>query len=393
MRIAGSIQTIGLTTLITLLIWLYAEGQDVRRGEPRRIELRLPARVGQDTVIDWADGSASKAVTVAFKGSSAALTELEAHLEPSGALRLPLTAEQLPSGPRATLDLKPLLAAAKLNPDASTSRTIADLGVSVDTADPAQVDVWIEKLVERELRVVFQPPGVELGPSVTLDPPRVNVTLPQSVAERHAASPDALYLEAMAQPAQLADMPEGVAQTLTLRLQPAGVLEGLRHIRPEQRTADVTFTVRGQTDSHQLKLVPVWLRVPPSETQRYDVALAEDSRVLSEVTITGPKDLVERLRAEGADGRNGSGTKLRVVAVFSLTADDLDRGITSKPLSWINIEQVNADGSTRLLHAVPLNPAALGVNQGPTPPTFISSAVAVTTPTPRVSFTVTRRNP
>ncbi len=391
MRIAGQLQTIGLTTLIAVLIWLYAEGQDVRRSEPRRVELRLPARVGQDTVVDWADGSLTKYATVSFKGSSAALTELEARLEPSGVIRLPLTAGELPEGPRATFDLKAMLAQARLDPDAASGRTIADLGVSVDTVDPAQAIFTIEKLVERELRVVFQPEGVRLGPSVTIEPPEIPATLPRSLAERYASSPDALYLEAIAQPGQLADMPEGVAQTLTLNLQPAGVLEGARHVKLAQRTAEVTFTVRGQTDTHQLRLVPVWLRVPPSETQRYDVTLAEDSRVLAEVTINGPKDLIERLRADNLE-RRANGPKLRVVAVFSLTADELDAGITTKPLSAVVIEEVREDGPPRVLHTVPLNPEALTLDQVPVP-TFLAPTVTVTTPTPRVNFTVSRRSP
>jgi len=392
MRIAGSIQTIGLTTLITVLIWLYAEGQNVRRSEPRRIDLQLPARVGQDTVVNWIDGGRTMAATVSFKGASAALTELEAHLEPAGAIRLPITAGDLPDKPRHTLDLKTLLAEARLNPDSPSSRTITDLGISVDTVDPAQVDLRIQKLVERELRVVFQPDGVKLGPSLTIEPARVDVTLPRSLAERYASSPDALYVEAIAQQGQLQDMPEGVAQTLTLSLEPGGVLEGADHVKLAQRTADVTFTIRGQTDSYQLKLVPVWLRVPPSETRRYDVALDDDSRVLSEVTITGPKELIQRLRADAAERPGEDQTNLRVVAVFSLTADELDRGITTKPLNAIEIEQVSEDGTTRLLHTIPLNPEALSVGQTP-PPTFVSPTITVSASTPRVSFTVTRRKP
>ncbi|NBB82997.1 MAG: hypothetical protein GVY28_06275 [Alphaproteobacteria bacterium] len=393
MRIAGSIQTIGLTTLITVLIWLYAEGQNVRRSEPRRINLQLPARVGQDTVVDWIGGGRSMPATVSFKGASAALTELEAHLEPAGAIRLPLTAGDLPDKPRHTLDLKTLLAEARVNPDSPGGRTITDLGVSVDTVDPAQVDVRIEKLVQRELRVVFQPEGIKLGPSLTIEPTRLDVTLPRSLSERYASSPDALYVEAVARPGQLQDMPKGVAQTLTLSLQPGGVLEGADHVKLARTSADVTFTIRGQTDSYPLKLVPVWLRVPPSETQRYDVALDADSRVLSEVLITGPKELIERLRADAGDRAAEDQANLRVVAVFSLTADELDRGITSKPLNAVEIEQVGADGTTRLLHTVPLNPEALAVGQSPPPPTFVSPTITVTTPTPRVSFTVTRRKP
>jgi hypothetical protein len=375
------IQNVGLVTLIAALIWLYAEGQDVS-DVSRQITVTLPDRVGQNMVVTSANGESSTRLTVTFKGATAPLGQVQAGLGSSATVQLPLDASRLPEGPQGPLTLAPLIAQVHVNPNDPASPTVSQLGVSVVNVDPADLLVNVTELVPVEVPVRFRPPGVQLGASVRIDPAEVTVEVPRAVAEQYAAAPDSLAVEAAIRPEQLANMPEGVAQTMTLNLRQAGILADVKHARLQTRTADVTFTIERQKASYVAPLVPVWLVAPPSELERFAVKLKEQNQVLRDVTITGPRNVIEQLREAG-------GT-VRVIARFELTGDQLDRGVTSAPLSSIEIQRTE-DGVTQVQHVVPLNPDALQPGLDPPPPTFVGINLTVTASSPIVEFTVTRR--
>jgi hypothetical protein len=350
------------------------------------LTLQLPQLVGQNIAVDFADGTKQTRATVGFKGATAPLDELWAHLA-GGVVQLPVDAAALPEGNRATLDLSQLIGAAHVDTGNVASPRIIDMGVSVDSVEPATVDVTITRLVEQELRVVFQPEGVQLGPSLKIEPSSVAVMIPQSIVARYEqTSPDAMYVEAQIRASQLANLPEGVAQTLTLNLKAGGVLGDLpaQHVKLSRNTVDVTFTILRQKDSLSLQLVPVWMVIPPTETRRYEVQLQEQSRVLRDAVLTGPRDLIERLRNK-EEG-------LRVVATIELTGDMLDQGVTTVPLSSIEIQRVH-DNYTQVVEVIPLNPEVLSPTAAAGTAAFVSPTISVTTSTPTVSFTVTKRSP
>jgi len=375
------IQNFGLVTLIAALIWLYAEGQDVN-DVTRQLTVTFPDRVGQDVVVTPVDGELPLRVNVTFTGATAPLGQVQAGLGARGDVVLPIDPSRLPNAPQGPLALAPLLAQVHIDPRDPSSPTIAQLGVSVLNVDPADVLVNVIELVPVEVPVRFRPTGVQLGPSVRIDPSDVIIEVPRHIAEQYGASPDSFAIEAVVRPEQLANMPEGVAQTMTLNLRPAGILADIRHVRLQQRSADVTFTIERQKDSYVAPLVPVWLVAPPSELKRYNIELDQQNQVLRDVTITGPRDLIDQLREAGGN--------VRVIARFEMTGDQFDRGVTSAPLSSIEIQRIE-DGITQVQHVVPLNPDALQPGIEPAPPTFVSSNLTVTTATPIVKFTVTRR--
>jgi len=374
-------QNIGLVTLIAALIWLYAEGQDVS-DVTRQIAATFPERVGQNLVVSPVSGDQPIRVNATFKGAAAPLGQVQAGLGSTASLTLPVDPGELPNAPQGPLALAPLLAQVRVDPRDPASPTIAELGVSVVDVDPADVLVRVIEMVPVEVPVRFRPSGVQLGPSVRVEPAEVTVEAPREIVEQYGEAPDSLVVEAVVRSEQLANMPEGVPQTMTLNLRPAGVLADVQHVRLAARSADVTFTIERQKDSYVAPLVPVWLVAPPSELKRFIVDLDPQSQVLRDVTITGPRDLIDDLREAGGG--------VRVIARFELTGDQLDRGVTSTPLSSIEIQR-NEDGITEVQHVVPLNPEALQAGIEPPPPTFVGPNLTVTAATPIVQFTVTRR--
>ena len=385
MGLRNQLPNIGLVTLIAGLVWLYAEGQDVS-DLTREVRLQLPDRVGESTVVDFAQPQRLRSVQVTMKGATAPLSQLTAQLG-AGALQLPLTPTELPESGEYTIDLAEYLPRASLRTSDPASPTISDLGISVVSTDPAQVTLIVDQLVSRQVRVIFSPRGATVRPGWTAEPSRVEVTLLASQIEAMGGSTDALFVEAVPR-VDLADLPAGEEHTLQMDLQLSeAFLSGdraQRHVKLAQQTVDVTFTIARQQD--RLKLndpVPVWLTASPSELERYDVTLDETSRVLSDVEVEGPRDLIDRLRRTDND--------LRVVARFELTNEELDRGVTGAPLSAIEIHEVG-NGPKRIIAIVPVNPLALQPGVDPAPPTFLSNDIAITAETPTVEFTITRRD-
>ncbi len=380
MRLSRRLQNLGLITLITLLIWLYAEAQNVRQ-ESAELLVRLPDVIGQATVVDPTDRREPIRVAVELRGNSARLSELRATLAGLGVIELPLEAAHLPQndagiGP---IDLRPLLQRASLTPRGGSGPRLADLGVSLDSVEPVSINVRIDQLVEKNVDVVFRPEGVQIdSASLKIDPPQVVLVLPQSLVEQYSSAQDVFKLEATVPQVDLPKLPPGVKQTVNAQLAIPQVLQS-EYTQLKTNTVDVTFTIASQTESHVLGVVPVWLLAPPSELQRYQVTLAEDSRVLNDVTVTGPRQLVDQLRA--------GDTKLRVVGRIELTADDLDNAITSAPVSHIEIQEVN-NGQVVVRHTIPLNRDALVAGADPSLPAFVSPTISVTTSNPIVKFRI-----
>lgn len=399
MQLFRSIQSYALITLISLLIWLYAEGQDVA-GTSSEIVLRLPDLVGKTLVADFLEESSPQPVrtdrlgaTVTFKGASAPLSQLRAALA-DGQLILPIEAGDLPKGQKqVTLALEPLLGRVRLRPEDPSSPTISQLGLSVTSVDPAEVNLYIDELVSRPVRVVFNPPGAQIRAVYSITPAQVPVTLLQSQIDQIAGSEDALFFEATIPLEKLNALPveerlDDIA--LSLRLRAPLMDEPFVQRRIAKRivtwstdSASVSFSIARQNEQLEYsQSVPVWVIASPSELARFRVELDEADRVLTRLTIGGPRDLINALR----DPQR----KLSVIARFDMTSEQFERELTRAPLTSIEIIE-NIDGRSQVLYSVPLNPRALDpdVEAGQVP-TFVSPQVWVTVEKPMIGFTVTR---
>jgi hypothetical protein len=363
------IQSYGLITLITLLIWLYAEGTNVDEFELNLVA-QLPARVGQDRVVDFADGTERLPLKVRFRGNAARLSDLETRLDRMPRILLPLETDDLPDAGQGAILLEPLLEEAKIGP-VPNGRTFSSLGVSVVGVEPREVPITADRIVEETVDVKFNPEGVQLGPSVTITPPEVPVTMTASLARLRQNSPDAFYVEARIPEQTLRTLEEGVGHTISARLERSPVLQA-PHVEVPVQSVDVTFTIARQKDVVTLPVVPVWLYGPPSELGRYEVEMAEGEGLLRDVTIEAPRDLVDRIRRGGT---------VRVVARFELASEDLSRRTDTATISFIEIAELQED-TTRQVTVVPRVPSVAQT-------TFANSTITVTTPAdPVVHFTV-----
>ncbi|MFG0242984.1 MAG: hypothetical protein ACF8R9_09380 [Phycisphaerales bacterium JB054] len=298
-----------LVTLIAVLIWAFAEGQSLR-SQRTVVELEfspLSNGVWATRVVDGQDWRGR--VEVLVEGSVTSLDSLEA------ILREPVSFEPGMEGlPRATgehtMELRESL---RLHPE------FRSRGVSVLSAEPATVRVHVQELATLSLPIRVEAPSAELdGVAELVGVSEATVRLPAEMAA--ALEPGAAWMVAQVDPSQLAALQEGVRSILRVRLVPGSVLDRDSVFSVEPAQVDVRLTVRSKTESHVLVSVPVDLRLPAGELGRFDVTIPPEAQALSNVTVKGPSELIQRIR----DGQ------LVVRAYIRLTYEELEAGVTSK---------------------------------------------------------------
>jgi hypothetical protein len=294
-------------TIITVLVWVYAENENVKQHE-LEVSLRPVAEGGKAVLIAPPE---PRTVRMSIRCSQSQLQQLRTFARTP--FDVPLTAD--PENPTQVIDVKTLLAGVE---------PFSDLGVNILDTDPARISYSVEALqtVGVEIRVVA-PEGVQLAPGVSAEPTRAEVRLTQRYASLLATQ----KLEARLDMENLADYEENVPHSLDVPLSLPSSVPALRAtIIPS--TARVTFTIRKQTDTYMIDRVPVNLVVSPVLMQQFDVSVPPDQIFVRDVKVTGPSDMIRRIR-EG---------DVKVIAELRLSADNLEQRIESA-VPYIDLPQ------------------------------------------------------
>lgn len=346
------IKTWSIILVVTALIWVFAEAESLRSiAVPAAISIRAPADGSQfvDVLDDNGqpipDGGAARRQTVALEGPAAAMTRAEALLR-DGIVLSPGISEQFPST-RGTRELD-LAAALRGHPD------MRGLGVTIKTVEPPRVRIVVDDLVERRVPVAIELPDGQTDGPPTVTPAEVTVRLPSEAASRL----DAPGAQAVARinRQDWDRLVPGRRETLTVVLAWPRELEGVRGVQLVPARATVDLTVRSRSDSITIPTVPVHIRLPASELERWDVAVVGRS-LLTDVRVTGPSDAIQRIRA-GA---------ITVVAFVPLTFEDLERRITSKEASFSELPTALRFEPERALVELKITPRDAGTEAAPTP--------------------------
>ncbi len=309
------IKTWTIVICVTVLIWVFAEAESLRTlSIPTAITIRPPTDVMQVVeVIDdagqlIADGGTSRRRTVAIEGPAAAITRAELILR-DGITLNPGMSDQFTSirGTR-ELDLAAVL---------RTHPALRGLGVTIKSVEPSRVRVVVDDLVEKRIPVVIElPEGQTDGPPV-LNPTEVVIRVPSEFASRlDEGTPQAI---AKIDRAIWDRLVPGRRETINVTLLAPKSLDGIRSMTFTPGRAAVELTVRSRTDTHVIATVPVHIRAPAAELERWDVKIVGKT-LLNDVKVTGPADVIQRIR-EGA---------ITIVAYVPLSFEDLEKKISSK---------------------------------------------------------------
>ncbi|MEM1098026.1 MAG: hypothetical protein AAGH92_04485 [Planctomycetota bacterium] len=280
------IETWIVVTLITVLVWLYAEGAIVDRHPNERVNVRFTAAGGVPMEIE----PDFEQVLVTFRSSGPVFQRFQA-LTANQTIDLevePGVGEQV--GRPQTIDLRARLETALFTP----------LGIAIDEIEPALKDVTARRLVTRTVPVVVRDEGLDLRSPPTVDPAAITIQLPEDRAMQldalNASDPTAVAARVnLAGAVRDNPPPPGEPDVVTLAIEPP-VIAGETITSLRTREADVSYTLENRETTLTLKSVPL-RRLTPFEFP-YEIVVSNDAKVLNDVTLTGPVDTLARIEAE-----------------------------------------------------------------------------------------------
>jgi len=315
------IKTVALVTIVSALIWVFAESETLQPGE-RSIRLVLNADDRGTRVLEAVDAAgnalseSSTEVSVWIEGSAVALKSLDRSLR---------------SG---TVNLKPGMPGLELSSDARDVRVadvlrqapmIAEAGVTIIRTSPEFIRLRADELVTQRLRVDIPIPSGESDGLPESRPADVEVTMTKSAAGSLGAAATVI---ARIDSNIWSKLIPGKRETVSgVRLElPAG-LANVPNVRLNPPAVDVNITVKSKSATVKLDSVPVQLRLAPEEFNNWKIDIPQSDRFLADVTVSGPADYISEL----------SSRAIRLVAVVPLSFEELEKRITAKEAVFIDL--------------------------------------------------------
>jgi hypothetical protein len=304
----AKLRTIILVTFVTLLIWAFAEGQSVQTKRTVA-EITFPPVTADTYATRVAEDQGWRGrVELLVEGSTTSLERLESELRRAISLTPGMEGVPRESG-EYTVDLRQAL---RNLPEFRTH------GVTVVSAEPGSVRVVVEELRTIEVPVrVEVPPGEVEGAEAR--PAQVTVRLPARVADRLGGSASVV---ARVRSEDLTRFETGRQVTVPgVRLEPGPELAGVQPLEILRPQVDVPLVVRSKSEVLLLETVPIDIRIAPAELAVWEITVPPEEQFLKDVRVTGPSELIERIRSSDDD--------LEIRAYVRLPYDLLERGVTS----------------------------------------------------------------
>jgi hypothetical protein len=321
------IKTITLVSVITLLVWVFAEAESLQRRDVR-FNLQFVSDASAERAIQ-ADDSFRGNITVGFSGSASAFVPAE-ELSRVGPLTLAIGSPGIPATPgEYVVSLREALRA---------DPALRKLGLTVDRVEPTTVRVNVESMEVRTARVVVNVGDSDLDGVPEVSPASVKVYLPADVAGPPGST---IEVYATLRPDDLSRLLAGRRETVPqVRLELPASLKNKRAARIEPPTASVTLAIRKRQSSIELTGVPIQVRMAPGELSRWDVTIPEQDRFIPKVTVSGPSDLIDQIKRG----------EIKIAGTVNLSFEDLEKGVTQKEVVFSELPSLlKFETETRLV--------------------------------------------
>ncbi len=280
------IETYFIVTVIAVLIWLYAEGANVKQVTRQPIQVRFVAPPGQQDEYAVFPADPIRA-NVSFQGSSSQIQRFQKlATEPFDVVVDPGDADNTE---RVVLLENELEQAG-----------FGDLGVSLGEVDPTTHTVTLKRLVTvpMEVRVETGSGRFSDNPPPTPTPDTVYATVPADVADDIRGIKAVARLDRVV-PETLTPDIEQVQRDVPLEF-PAAVRLDDPRVNVDRRQVQVNYAARKLDDSLTLPRVPLFVNVPVSVQQQYVIRPVPEQNFLTDVELRGPADVIARIRDNDA---------------------------------------------------------------------------------------------
>ncbi|HYE63208.1 MAG TPA: hypothetical protein VD997_14530 [Phycisphaerales bacterium] len=309
----SAIRNGALVFLVTAIIWFFAEAESLRSAVVRSVEVSFEPEAGSKYVVGLSQDTpgvrgTSVRADMIIEGPAAALEPMERTLRQPIVVSPGMDGLSVDPG-RHTVDLGAVLA---------NHPKLRGRGVTFRSLSPETVEATVDELVTRTVKVTVEVPGAELESSPEFKVTSAQVTLPSAHAGKINESTAVI---ARVEPAALTRLTPGRKEAVTgVRLLAPPELAGVPRLKIDPATIDVTLTLRSKTSTIRVASVPVHVRIAPGELNKWEIEIPEQDRFLTDVTVTGPGDLIKQIQDKA----------LPVVATVHLSFEELERGIPSK---------------------------------------------------------------
>ncbi len=285
-----SLETVLVVTVITALIWLYAEGETIlTENREITIEFVTPTPGLAITLPEGTPGNSTTSVTATLQASSgdwarisnwarSQVVEVEVQAPPTDRYENEQTINLL---------------------DALNNSHLADVRAFVKEVTPSTKTVRVQKLEYVEMGLRVEPGELELSsvPSEepTFSPDKVRVQLP-SVDAALVRSQN-LKLTAHLDRLDPDSLVEDTQKTASVGLSLPPELQNKPHIILDQDRVDVTFILDKLTREITLNRVQVKLNISDDLT-RYSIQIEDTERFIPAVTLKGPEEIINRIEQQ-----------------------------------------------------------------------------------------------
>ncbi|MEO0514457.1 MAG: hypothetical protein AAF086_04085 [Planctomycetota bacterium] len=276
-KLHEKIETYIVVTIISVLVWLYAEATVLKQETGKSVQLLL-----DEPTNSYALTPSASAVRVSYRGSSGQIQQF------NEMTALPLVHEIDPTGITETVTRTIVL------DEALVRAGLGEVGITELEVEPATLSVTLEPLVSIDLPVVVQTQNLDLNGEPAAEPAAVSVTAPLDTVEQLRGQSVVATLVG-------ADAGEGtglerVAPSVALTY-PSNLDLNSPWVTAEVRAVRINYTLANNIETVVVGRVPLYINLPVDVQLRYTVRPQDQSNFLRDVQLQGPADVIARIRA------------------------------------------------------------------------------------------------
>lgn len=305
------VQTYIVVTMVAVLIWLYAEAENVT-SFPKTVQIEFFDPNSPDTIID----PPSITVDLIVRTANSGYAKLERELD-EGPIRVQVSPDNNSRTTEQIFNIKAAIENSK----------VTDI-VTIASIDQESITLNVEKIETILLQAKIDPGKVEVDGPIEFEPREFKVRVRSSRASVVNEESWDIQLDQL-------DLTGESPGDEVKRSVSIPIPQSLRSDNPalEPSAVNVTFRLRKALNTVKLPRVRVFLTSPPSLSSQFKVAVSEETPWLSDVELRGPAEAIARIQE--ASSSNTLSELVRAEIIILNAADVTEGTFEVTPTLWL----------------------------------------------------------
>ncbi len=279
MRMFSSVVTFVVVTVISVLVWIYAESRTIRTSS---LDVNVVVVTTGDPLFQVTPEQPQHVrLTLKASGAGVAAIEMQAL---KGPIRIMLKDPVAPQGVAVHQTLS-------LREDIESALLLNEQGVTLVDIQPKSLDLTLTPIDTVRRPVKFLDPYDLAEPGVVLRPNEVEVRAPAPSSRQLSVAEPVVRLT----PELIENLNPGKAVEIDLPVDVQGSWGG-RGFQIRPATVRATLVITRRVETLNLQSVPIVLQLRPEDAGKFKVSIENGVEAFTGVKVTGPAELVERVR-------------------------------------------------------------------------------------------------